>query len=77
MKVHENERVLPARYSAGLDRMVGAAADGGGGGGHTFNNSFNISAGRGVSRAELEAHGGTIAGILKQQIRNNPSLLRA
>ncbi|HWK45131.1 MAG TPA: hypothetical protein VNT30_10435 [Stellaceae bacterium] len=28
LKVHENERVLPAKYAAGLDAMVGQAANG-------------------------------------------------
>ena len=42
--VHENEMVLPARYTSGLTNMIDQANAGGSGGGsgHTFNNSFNI-----------------------------------
>ena len=71
--VHEDERILPARYSAGLDRMVGAAADGGGTGGHTFNNTFHVQAGNGVSAAQLPD---MIVRTLQRTVRNSPSLLR-
>jgi len=42
--IHEDERVLPARYSAGLDRMVESAADGGGSTGGDLHAHFHVSA---------------------------------
>ena len=65
--VHENERVLPARYSAGLDAMVGSAAQGGSGGGHTFNNSFSINAPDSLTARQLP---GLIQRHLERSARN-------
>jgi hypothetical protein len=66
--IHQNERVLPARYSAGLDAMVGNAASGQGqGGSHTFNNTFHINAGDGVTARQLPA---MIQGHLERSVRN-------
>ena len=48
--VHENEMVLPAHLSQGISSMI---AGGVGGTGHTFNNTFNVQAGDGVSAKQL------------------------
>ena len=48
--VHQNEMILPAHLSQGLAGMIGG---GGAGGGHTFNNTFNVHAGEGVSARQL------------------------
>jgi hypothetical protein len=66
MKVHENERVLPARYSAGLDAMVGNAAAGTTGG-HTFNNTFHINASDGITARQIPA---MIQAHLERSMRN-------
>ena len=65
--VHENERILPARYSAGLDAMVGNAATGQGQGGHTFNNSFHINAADGVTARQMP---GMIQSHIERSVRN-------
>ena len=48
--VHENEMILPAHLSQGLAGMI---ANGQGGGGHTFNNTFNVQGGNGISAQQL------------------------
>jgi hypothetical protein len=48
--VHENEMILPAHLSQGLAGMI---ANGQSGGGHTFNNTFNVQAGNGISAQQL------------------------
>jgi hypothetical protein len=48
--VHENEMILPAHLSQGIAGMI---AGGQTGGGHTFNNTFNVQAGDGVSAQQL------------------------
>ena len=51
--VHENEMVLPARYTSGLTKMIDGANAGQGGSGHTFNNTFHVNAGDGVTAKQL------------------------
>ena len=48
--VHENEMILPAHLSQGIAGMI---AGGQGGGGHTFNNTFHVQAGNGVTAQQL------------------------
>ena len=49
--VHQNEMILPAHLSQGIAGMI--AGGPGGGGGHTFNNTFNVHSGDGVTARQL------------------------
>ncbi len=63
-RVHDNEMVLPARYTSGLTNMIDQANGGGGASGHTFNNTFNLS---GVQGKDIP---GMIDAHIQKQARN-------
>ena len=60
--VHKDEKILPARYSAGLDNLVN------GGGGHTFNQTINVSGG-GDSAASVGKAGKQMVKLAMRELR--------
>ncbi len=67
-RVHDNEMVLPARYTSGLTGMIDQANAGGGGSGHTFNTTVHAN-GR-LNAGDLDGLHDAVVSTMRKAARN-------
>jgi hypothetical protein len=68
-RVHDNEMVLPARFTGGLTSMIDQA-NAGGGGGTTHNHYYNVTANGRLNAKDLDGLHDAVVGSVSKAARN-------